>query len=210
MPQTRLGIIGAGELGKQVAEIAMSAGSWSSIAFFDDQRKEGEQVEGHPVVGKTQDIIETLDKGDLDGVILGIGFHHFNVRKHWSKIGQEWPWATLIGQGCIVAPSAQIGKGSILYPGTIIDRNVTVDSHNLLNLGCVIAHDCFLGPNNFLAPSVTLSGFVRMGSRNFVGSGSVISSRITLGDDNLIGAGSVVVRDVPSGVKAYGNPAKEK
>jgi acetyltransferase-like isoleucine patch superfamily enzyme len=31
---------------------------------------------------------------------------------------------------------------------------------------------------------------------------------VTIGDDTVVGAGSVVTRDLPAGVVAYGNPAR--
>jgi len=36
----------------------------------------------------------------------------------------------------------------------------------------------------------------------------VICPGVTIGDDTVIGAGSVVVRDIPSGKVAVGNPCR--
>ena len=42
----------------------------------------------------------------------------------------------------------------------------------------------------------------------FIGSRVIILKGVTIGKDSVIGAGSVVVRSIPPGVIAAGNPAK--
>ena len=41
-----------------------------------------------------------------------------------------------------------------------------------------------------------------------MGAGSVVRQGISIGQTSLIGVGSVVVKDVPDGVKAFGNPCR--
>jgi maltose O-acetyltransferase len=42
----------------------------------------------------------------------------------------------------------------------------------------------------------------------WIGGGAIILPGVTIGDNAVIGAGSVVTRDVPGGVTAFGNPAR--
>ncbi|MCK4790520.1 MAG: hypothetical protein KAV87_42685 [Desulfobacteraceae bacterium] len=42
---------------------------------------------------------------------------------------------------------------------------------------------------------------------SWIGIGSCIIDNVNIGDGKFIGAGSVVVKDIPKGVLAYGNPA---
>lgn len=69
----------------------------------------------------------------------------------------------------------------------------------------ILAHDA----STKKALGYTRIGKVRIGSRVFVGAGSIVLPGVSIGDDVVIGAGSVVSRDVPSGVVAVGNPARE-
>ena len=46
-----------------------------------------------------------------------------------------------------------------------------------------------------------------IGRKSKIGANSTILPGVSIGDESLIGAGSVVTRDIPSGVIAYGNPA---
>jgi len=44
----------------------------------------------------------------------------------------------------------------------------------------------------------------------WIGGGAIILRGVSIGDDAVIGAGSVVTRDVPAGVTAFGNPARRR
>ena len=41
-----------------------------------------------------------------------------------------------------------------------------------------------------------------------MGAGSSVIQQVKIGESSIIGAGSVVVKDIPSMVKAYGNPCR--
>ena len=49
---------------------------------------------------------------------------------------------------------------------------------------------------------------ITIGARVWLGGGVIVCPGVTIGDDTTIGAGSVVVRDIPAGVIAAGNPCK--
>jgi maltose O-acetyltransferase len=49
---------------------------------------------------------------------------------------------------------------------------------------------------------------VSIGNDVWVGGGTIVCPGVTIGDGSVIGAGSVVVRDIPAGVFAVGNPCR--
>ena len=49
---------------------------------------------------------------------------------------------------------------------------------------------------------------ITVGSSVWIGAAAVLGAGITIGDDSVIGAGSIVVRDIPAGVLAAGNPCR--
>lgn len=55
---------------------------------------------------------------------------------------------------------------------------------------------------------MNISGDTHVGEGTWVGVGSCVMQGIKIGKNCMIGAGSVVVRDIPDGVVAYGNPCK--
>jgi len=97
-----------------------------------------------------------------------------------------------------------------------------------VNMNCVFL-DCAhirVGPQTFIAPSVQLltAGHpldaaqrvagpeyarpITIGARVWLGGGVIVCPGVTIGDDTTVGAGSVVVRDLPAGVLAAGNPCR--
>ena len=51
---------------------------------------------------------------------------------------------------------------------------------------------------------------IKIGNNVWIGGNCVILPGITIGDNVTIGAGSIVTKDIPSNVVAYGNPCKVK
>jgi len=52
-------------------------------------------------------------------------------------------------------------------------------------------------------------GCIEIGDNVFIGSRTIICPNVKIGSNVIIGAGSVVVKDIPGGIIAGGNPAKE-
>jgi maltose O-acetyltransferase len=49
---------------------------------------------------------------------------------------------------------------------------------------------------------------ITIGPRAWLGGGVIVLPGVTIGADTVVGAGSVVVRDLPAGVVAVGNPCR--
>jgi maltose O-acetyltransferase len=106
--------------------------------------------------------------------------------------------------------------------------NTSIGENFYANYDCIIIDVCpvTIGRNVFFAPRVciytaahpidaevrnTLLEFgkpVSIGDDVWVGGNVVINPGVTIGSNVVIGSGSVVVKDIPDGVIAAGNPAK--
>jgi maltose O-acetyltransferase len=53
-----------------------------------------------------------------------------------------------------------------------------------------------------------LARAIKIGPRAWLGGGVIVCPGVTIGEEAVIGAGSIVVRDVPAGVVAAGNPCR--
>lgn len=86
-----------------------------------------------------------------------------------------------------------------------------------------IGRDCLIGANakifdtdfhpadpeeRLANPNAGKRAPVRIGDNVFIGANSIVLKGVSIGSGSVIAAGSVVVKDIPSGVLAGGNPAK--
>lgn len=94
------------------------------------------------------------------------------------------------------------------------------------NLTCVDDNHIYVGEYTMLGPNVVLSSAghpilpelrekvyqynlpIKIGRNCWLGAGVIVLPGVTIGDGSVIGAGSVVTRDIPAGVVAYGSPCR--
>lgn len=106
--------------------------------------------------------------------------------------------------------------------------NVSVGDSFYANAGCifldvtpiVIGDNVMLGPNvqlyaatHPLSPQERLKGEeygkpISIGDNVWIGGNSVIMPGVSVGKNSVIGAGSVVTKDIPENVVAFGNPCR--
>lgn len=141
-----------------------------------------------------------------DGVVLSTG----------TRIGKR----VLVGHNCVIRRNFRIGDDSVLSHLVSVQHDVQVGNvcriSSLTHLagGALIEDRVQVGAsvatidsNVMRWPEKTeLRGPIfRAGCR--IGSGVTVLSGVEIGANTLIGAGSVVTRDMPENVIAYGNPA---
>lgn len=103
---------------------------------------------------------------------------------------------TYLNINCFLQDCAtiQIGKNVLIGPGV----QICTASHPLNS------EDRIVNGNSY----VTSANPVTIGDRVWIGANVTVLGGVTIGDDTVIGSGSVVTRDMPSGVLAYGVPCR--
>lgn len=121
------------------------------------------------------------------------------------------------------------GKEFLIMPNFHCDYGFNISigekfyaNHNLVILDCnkvSFGDNVFIGPNcGFYAATHPIDKDVRkeleyskpikVGNDVWIGGGVTVLPGVTIGDNVVIGAGSVVTKDIPSNVVAYGNPCR--
>lgn len=108
---------------------------------------------------------------------------------------------TFVNTNCIFldANTIQIGKNGLIAPYV----QIYTTSHPLKAADRIVEKN---GTSRYL----TFSKPVIIGDHVWIGGNSVIFPGVTIGNNVTIGAGSVVTKDIPDNVLAYGNPCEVK
>lgn len=117
-------------------------------------------------------------------------------------------FATVVHPSAVIARTACLGRDVLVMPGVVLGAGVRIGDHCIVNGAASIDHDGVLTEGVIIGPGVHFAGGVTVGSGAFIGVGACAAPGVSIGADSLIGAGSVVIRDIPAGVIAAGNPAK--
>ena len=103
------------------------------------------------------------------------------------------------------------GFAFLNYGVTILDSSsVTIGDGTMVGPGVVISCASHSVDPAQRAAGVSASRPVRIGPNVWIGANAVVCGGVTRGADSVVGAGSVVTRDVPAGVVAYGSPCRAR
>lgn len=124
----------------------------------------------------------------------------------------------------------KVGKKPIVEQNFWCDYgyNISVGDHFYMNHNCIILDGAKVefGDNVFIAPNCSFytaghpleielrnKGLeyakpIKVGNNVWISGNVTVLSGVTIGNNVTIGAGSVVTKDIPSNVVAYGNPCK--
>ncbi len=198
----RLAIIGAGDLGHQIAYHAPKNG-YEVVGFFDDYSSD--------VIGKVDDAKTAFENAKYDELMIGVGYKHMDFRSRiFDKLSQTIPFGKVVHPSSYVDSSCQIGAGTFIYPGCVLDMNVVLGENVSLNAGCVIAHDSKIGRHSMLSPGVIISGFVTVEQKVNLGTGTKVIDNIHISSGVRTGAGAVVTQKLEIPGLYVGVPAEYK
>lgn len=204
---TDLLIYGASGHAKVVLDAALSCQGFQVLGLLDDNPTlHGRELLGVPILGGFTELERRKDSGALLFLAVGANDARRNLALRVAPLG--YSFAT------IVHPSAQVGRGVVIGPGTVIMAGVAINAdthvgaHAIVNTGATIDHDCTIGDFAHVSPGAHLPGEVKVGPLALVGVGASVIPRVTIGEGAIVGAGAVVVKDVPPWVVAAGVPAR--
>ena len=133
---------------------------------------------------------------------LGQGNIRDKIYNTLKAIGFTMP--AIIDPSARIAGSVQIGEGSFIAKGVIVNANAFIGRMCIINSGAIIEHDNFINDYAHVSIGVNLCGNVTIGSHAFIGAGSTILQGVSIGMNTIIGASSLVLSNTASGVKKFG------
>ena len=191
-----INIFGASGHAKVIADIIKASGDTVGEVF--DDSPEDKIIDGRKVYSPKEK--------DVEGpMIIAIGSN--KIRRLLAE-RYEIDYAKAFHPNTSISSSVEIGNGSVVMAGVVIEADTLIGKHCIINTSSSINHECRLGDFVHISPNATLCGGVEVGEGSWIGAGAVVIQGIRIGKNCIVGAGAVVIRDVPDGTMVVGNPAR--
>jgi len=201
-------ILGAGGHAWVVADIFLRAQKeGASVRLIgcldDDSRLHGSKILGVEVVGSLNMVKEISH----DGVVVAIGSNRIRSQVYKRLQDQGEKFVQAVHPSAIISPDVKIGAGSMICGGVIVNPGTVIGQNVIVNTGSTIDHHNKIGNHVHIAPGVHTGGETEIGEGTLVGIGSIIMPRCSVGSWSIVGAGSLVHKNLPGNIVAFGVPA---
>ena len=205
----KLFIYGLGNVGREVLDIIgrqnLVNPQWSDVGFIDDT-KNIESFHGKVILNYNA-FCKTYSPETVE-VVIAIG-EPLARKVLLDKVSSDgYQLANVIDPTAIISPSAQLGKGIIIYPGVFISSDAHIHDNVLIYNHSTVAHDSMIGASSVLSIGVIVAGNSLISNCCFLGAGATIREQIEIGEWSIIAMSSVVCKSAQSEGIYMGNPAK--
>ncbi len=206
---TKVVIWGAGGHAMVVADILRCMGGFEIVGFLDDANphRHGQLYCNATILGGKEQLPRLLEQ-DVRSAILGIGDCAARLKLGEIVKDAGFDLVTAIHPRATVARDVQIGAGSVLAAGAVVNSGSRLDANVIINTCASVDHECILEDGAHLSPGVHLGGKARIGRGAWLAISSAVAPGVSIGEGAVIGAGAVVLSNIPPRVLAYGVPAR--
>ncbi len=152
-----------------------------------------EKLMGYSLLGCDSDLGDIFKKCKYALIAIG-QMNSFDKRvlvyEKIIEIGFKLP--VVVSPMAYISPYAQVGAGTIVMHGAVINSGAKVGNNCIVNSLSLIEHDTNIGDHCHISTGAILNGGVTVGSRTFIGSGSCLKQGVVVAERSFIGMGSVI------------------
>ena len=187
-------LIGCGGHARSLIELIESAADWSIHGLVGLPEQVGSSLLGYQVIGCDADLPAL--RAECPAAVLAIGqlpdpSPRQRVAAELELLDFQLP--VLISPHAVVSRHAQLGPGTTVGHGVIVNAAAAVGAYCILNSRALIEHDAHIGDYCHISTGVLVNGGVRLGSSSFIGSGTMLREGLELPPHTVIGAGRRVM-----------------
>ena len=158
--------------------------------------------------GFSMDIVEDADLNNFDAFTLGV-YQPQHKKKIIESLSPDiTKFINVIHDGLEISKMSKIGYGVLINSKVSIAAHTTIGNFVSINRHVSIGHHTVINDYCSINPGTNIAGNVTIGEGTTIGMGTNILHQVKIGKNTIIGAGSVVTKDIPDNVVAYGSPCK--
>lgn len=152
----------------------------------------------YPIIGTDDDLLNLYRSG-IRNAVIGIGYlGKSDLREklygRLKNIGFHLP--IIRDPSAIVSEHAEIGEGTSIGKGTIVNAGAEIGKMCIINTGAIIEHDCIVEDFTHISVGTVLCGSVQVGKASFVGANATVIQGKQIGKQCVVGAGLTVRKNV--------------
>ena len=202
-------IIGAGGFGREMyawaEQSAQFQRDWTIKGFIDDNL---DALKAAPSPGRLLGTVADHEPKSDEVFICALGQPGPKQRCSELIESRGGRFTQLVHRTAVIGHEVKFGDGVVLCPYAVVSANNRLGRGVAINLHSSVDHDAEVDDWSQINCHCDLTAAVKVGKRVFVGSRVSVIPEVSIGDEAYLGAGSVVLRDVPSGWKMLGCPAR--
>ena len=192
-------LIGAGGHARACIDVLEEENQFEIAGLIEKGESISNESLGYPIIG-TDDDLKVL-RQQYKNALITVG--QIKIPKIRIKLYQllkelDFTLPVIVSSQAYVSKHAQIGEGSIIMHGVIINANAKIGNNCIINNRALIEHDAIIGNHSHIATGAIVNGGVSVGSESFIGSGVVTKQYISIGNNCSVGAGVTLKSDVKS------------
>jgi len=191
-------------------DIINKEGKYNIIGIVDSIKEIGTEIFGYKIIGRQEQLKELVVKYDIYCGIITIGDNWSRKIVYDCIISQipDFKFVNAIHPSTIIGMNVKLGIGIVIMAGCIINPNSIVGDFCFFATGAQLEHDCTIGNFASISAGSITGGKVNIGKYSAITLGVIIMDRLNIGENTVVGSGSLVTKDLPDNVVAYGTPAK--
>lgn len=214
-------IFGSGYHSKVVFTEIIKLNKYNIVGFIDDRCSKNKIIisykkKKYKNLGSIKNFVlkrssfKKYEKEKISGIIgVGLNYLRKKIRDEVFKFDKKFEWETIISINAVLNGKIDIGKGTLIMPGVIINTGSRIGEHVIINTSSSIDHDNKFNNFSSCGPGVITGGNVSVGNSSFLGIGSLVKQNISIGNHTVIGGGSYVNKNCLNKSVYFGVPIKK-
>jgi sugar O-acyltransferase (sialic acid O-acetyltransferase NeuD family) len=189
-------LIGAGGHALSCIDVIEQENKYSIHGLVGLKDEVGKKISGYNVIA-TQDELVDLSK-DFRYAFIAIGqIKNVKLRidLYESVLNTGFKIPSIISPQSFISRTVQIGEGTIIMNGVILNSGVRIGNNCIINSKALIEHGTQVADNCHISTGAILNGDCIVESKSFVGSGAIVKHGITIKAGSFVNMGKIITKN---------------